>query len=365
MSGQVKNYYAAANTAKGCQKLFESNIKDLDKLFILQGGPGIGKSSLMKKVGNTMLKKDYAIEYLHCPSDNGAIDGVIIRTLGVGIVDGAAIYPMEPQAPGAIEEYINLNAACDCDKLALDKAELVDLKTRINACYPMAYDQFKQALLIHDEWEKIYIDNMDFKKADELTQLVIARIIGEISYSKKSVIRHRFFGASTPKGPVDFVPLITQDLSKRYFIKGRPGSGKSTMLKKILLKAESCGLDAEVYHCGFDPNSLDMILLPELDLCLFDSTAPHEYYPEHMSDEIIDMYHEIITPGTDEKYKADIDAIKARYKDCIQTGINYLAQAKTLHDALEKYYTEATDFSIINEIYGELIDKIILKKVSQ
>jgi Cdc6-like AAA superfamily ATPase len=361
MSGKIKNYYATANTAKGFQNFFESNIRNLDKLYILKGGPGTGKSSLMKKVGQYMLDKDYDIEYLHCSSDNDSIDGIIIRSLGVGIVDGTAPHVIEPQAPGAIEEYVNLGVAWNCDKLAKHKTEILDLKTKINECYPKAYNQFKQALAIHDEWEKFYIDNMDFEKANQLTKKIIDTIIGETTYAKNSTIMHRFFGGSTPIGPVDFVPNITEGLSKRYFIKGRPGSGKSTLLKKLLARAEVSGIDAEVYHCGFDPNSLDMILLPELDVCIFDSTAPHEYYAERSTDEIIDMYSELITPGTDEKYKEEIEDIIKRYKACNQIGINYLAEAKRLHDELEIFYIAATNFTIIDEICDELIYKIIKK----
>ena len=44
-------------------------------------------------------------------------------------------------------------------------------------------------------------------------------------------MKHRFLGAATPKGAVDFVPNLTEGLPHRYFIKGPPGPGKSTMLK--------------------------------------------------------------------------------------------------------------------------------------
>lgn len=48
--------------------------------------------------------------------------------------------------------------------------------------------------------------------------------------------------------------------------------------------------------------SLDMVLLRELDIVIFDSTAPHEYFPDRDNDEVVDMYEITVTPGTDEKY---------------------------------------------------------------
>ncbi|MBL1704179.1 hypothetical protein ELE02_33765, partial [Klebsiella pneumoniae] len=145
----------------------------------------------------------------------------------------------------------------------------------------------------------------DFNKANELTDELIQKLFTNEG-GKQSTVKHRFLGAATPKGAVDFVPNLTEGLPQRYFIKGRPGSGKSTMLKKLAKVAEEKGFDVEVYHCGFDPNSLDMVIVRELGFAIFDSTAPHEYFPSRGGDEIIDMYDLIVAPGTDEKYATEI-----------------------------------------------------------
>lgn len=134
------------------------------------------------------------------------------------------------------------------------------------------------------------------------------------------------------------------------------------MLKKILKKAESLGLEVEVYHCGFDPNSLDMILLPGLELCIFDSTAPHEYEPSRDGDDIIDMYTELIKPNTDERYESELKDIKKRYKETVALGISYLKKAKDLHDELEKYYMEATNYDIIERTTNDVLERIAARE---
>ncbi|RLQ94097.1 PRK06851 family protein [Falsibacillus albus] len=360
MAGKVKNYYAGGNTAHGFYSLFESNLAGLEKLFILKGGPGTGKSTLMKQVGHEWLKKGFDIEFLHCSSDNESIDGVLIPALKIGIVDGTAPHVIEPKAPGAIEEYVNLGKAWDAEKLAVSKNEILELSERIAESYQAAYELFHDALEIHDEWEKIYIENMDFQKANELTEDIIDDLFGKMYVNKKSDIRHRFLGAATPNGPVDFIQNLTEDLSYRYFIKGRPGSGKSTLLKKLAAVAEQKGFDVEVYHCGFDPNSLDMVIVRELDFAIFDSTSPHEYFPEREGDEIVDMYARVITAGTDEKYRTTLDDISSRYAVKMKQATAYLAQAKGLHDKLEKIYVRSMNFSVVSGIKEE-IEKSIEK----
>lgn len=358
MAGKIKNYYAGGNTARGFHSLFESNLEGLDRLFILKGGPGTGKSTLMKKVGEEWARKGYDIELLHCASDNNSIDGVIIRSLGVGIVDGTAPHVIEPKAPGAVEEYINLGEAWDSAKLASSKKEIVKLTNDISRSFQTAYSTFAEALRIHDEWEKIYINSMDFEKANQLTTSLIDKFFGKIKLNKKADVRHRYLGAATPKGAVDFVPNLTEELTKRYFIKGRPGSGKSTMLKKLAAAAEKRGFDVEVYHCGFDPHSLDMVIVRELGFAIFDSTAPHEYFPSNGTDEIIDMYEELIAPGTDEIFAEEIEEIATRYKGKMKEAISYLANAKALHDDLEEIYVGAMDFGVIEEIGQKIQDEI-------
>lgn len=358
-SMSTKHFFVCGNTAKGFHDFFKSNIQLLTKIFILKGGPGTGKSTLMKKIGKGLEALKYDIEYVHCASDPDSLDGVIIPKLGVGIVDGTAPHVIEPTAPGAIEEYINLGVAWDTDKLAIHAKEILDIQNKIKKCYEKAYDEFAKGLKVHDEWEKIYIENMNFPKANVLIEEVINKLLKTTKLNKTSCIKERFFGGSTPYGAMDYVENITENIDKRYFIKGRPGSGKSTMLKKIRDNAKSRGLDVEVYYCGFDPNSLDMLLFPELNLCIFDSTAPHEYFPSRDGDEVIDMYEQLINANTDETYESQLKDIVNRYKSCTNEGINHLAKAKCYHDELEKFYIEATDFKVVDGIYNELYQKIM------
>ncbi len=358
MTGKIRHYYAGGNTAKGFYSLYDSVLDGMERLYILKGGPGTGKSSLMKAIGERFEEKGVDADYLHCASDNQSVDGILFPEYGIGIVDGTAPHIIEPKAPGVIEEYVNLGVAWDSTQLRQHKDEVFILNREITSFFQKAYQTFAESLRAHDEIEEIYISNMNFTKANELTSELISLFFKEEVLSKSSTVKHRFLGAATPDGAVDYIQNLTEDVDKRYFIKGRAGSGKSTMLKKIANAGEEKGYDVEVYHCGFDPNSLDMLIFREKGIAIFDSTAPHEYFPDRDSDEIIDMYAACIAQDTDEKYAVDIERTTKAYKDKMNEAISFLKEAKCLRGQLESIYIKAMDFSKVNEMREELFQEI-------
>lgn len=358
MTDNMLHYFACGNTSKGFTNFFPSNLQGLKKIFILKGGPGTGKSSLMKKAATKYSNQGFHIEVIHCSSDSTSLDGVIISDIGVAIVDGTSPHVIEPEAPGAIEEYVNLGIAWDSSLLEPYTSDILSIKNQISKCYTKAYQVLAGCLTIHDSWEEIYISHMNFDKAKTLTEHTISLLLQDFHLDKLPITKHRFLGAATPIGAVDFVDNLTKDLGKRYFIKGRPGSGKSTLMKQFQQTAKQRGFDTEVYHCGFDPDSLDMVIIRELDLCIFDSTSPHEYFPKNKNDHIIDMYAECITPNTDTKYANELSAIAARYKQGMEAATHHLAHAKSLHDELEAFYIRAIDFNKIDLLTNDLFSTI-------
>lgn len=210
--------------------------------------------------------------------------------------------------------------------------------TKMQSLLTSAQHIFTLAHEIHDRQEEIYVSRMNFDFANVLCEAMCNRLLqmngnAEKTTSGKKI--NRFFGAPTVIGNVCYIPELTEKISKRYFIKGRPGTGKSTFLKKLAEEAVQKGYDVYAYHCSFDPNSLDMIVVPQLSFCLFDSTAPHEYFPIRPNDEILDLYQECVVPGTDEKFHKEIAGFEADYKAKVADGVTYLKGMKQVVDTVE------------------------------
>ena len=91
-----------------------------------------------------------------------------------------------------------------------------------------------------------------------------------------------FLGANTPKGFVGFADELydATDGWRAYLIKSGPGTGKSSLMRRIYEQVTALSVDAEVICCSSDPASMDGVVFPQLKLCILDATAPHVVEPQ-------------------------------------------------------------------------------------
>ncbi|UJL45368.1 hypothetical protein KFZ58_13245 [Virgibacillus sp. NKC19-16] len=347
MSNQY--YYVTGNTAEGFINHLDSNIESMKQIIVLKHPSNTLKTTVITQ----LIKKyeaDFDLEILHSTLGNKFLDGVIIRELSLAIiVDQLSL----SEIPGAID--IDLNLFLN-DELLPD--DLLGINNQYQSHTQAAYDNFSTGLKIHDDLEEIYIGEMDFDKADQLAKSFITNLLKDAPKSNESThTYHRLFGTNTQDGVVNVVPHLIENLSNVYFIKGRAGTGKSTFMKKIAKACEEHGFDIEMYHCSFDPNSIDMVLVRALDFCIFDSTDPHEFFPAREGESIVDLYEEAVTAGTDEKFENEINKLNNPYKFYMKKGIQDLNNAGEYLELHEQQYTftENELQDIINFVTGKII----------
>ena len=90
-----------------------------------------------------------------------------------------------------------------------------------------------------------------------------------------------FLGANAPDGFYSLYPQLI-DLERAravYILKGGPGCGKSTLMRRVGERMEQAGLETEYILCSGDPDSLDGLVLPQLGVAIVDGTAPHGTAP--------------------------------------------------------------------------------------
>lgn len=86
-----------------------------------------------------------------------------------------------------------------------------------------------------------------------------------------------YLGANSPAG---FYSLYDQMLDPAeaediMILKGGPGCGKSSFMRRVAAAAEAKGVAVEYIQCSGDPESLDAVVFPALKTAIVDGTAPH------------------------------------------------------------------------------------------
>lgn len=359
MVDKGKHFFLTSQSGRGFVNYYESELKNLNYVYVLKGVPGNGKSTLLRSIASYFENEGYPADMIHCAFDPDSLDGIILKTLGIGIVDGTTPHVVEPEIPYVLSDYINIGQACDKKILQKNSEEIMKLQKSRDESRQQFANSISQALELHDELEQFFIGGLNIDKANQLAADMIQSIFGENQLNKEANVKHRLFDAITDKGNVDFVQDITKECNTRYFIKGRPGSGKSTLMKQLVEASKNRGYDVELYHCDFDPDSLDMVVIPGLQVALFDSSEPHIYSPSRKGDEIVDTYTLTIETDTDEKYEEQIKKATAAFESEWETATSYMKQAKDAHRALEEKYSQAVDFDQVKEI-----EKYLIKEMS-
>ena len=86
-------YFLGANSPAGFYSLYDHLLppEQARAIYILKGGPGCGKSTLMGKVGEWAEEAGLETEYILCSGD-----AVVIPALKAAIVDGTAPHGVVP-----------------------------------------------------------------------------------------------------------------------------------------------------------------------------------------------------------------------------------------------------------------------------
>ena len=151
---------------------------------------------------------------------------------------------------------------------------------------------------------------------------------------KDFVQRELFAAANSGRGFANFYKQVFwgTSIEHRYLIKGGPGTGKSTFMRKIAQKATDKGLEVEYYRCSSDPESLDAVVVAGR-VAIMDATSPHCVDAELAGavDELVDLGAFWDSEGL-WKELPEIKRLCEEKKRAYKTAYRFLCAAMELED---------------------------------
>ncbi|MFZ5923870.1 MAG: PRK06851 family protein [Bacillota bacterium] len=358
--GWIKKVFPGANTPEGFYSFYDHIIEpDANKIMIIKGGPGVGKSTFMRKIGQRLVEVGYDIEYQCCSSDNESLDGVVAHDLGLALIDGTSPHILDPKNPGAVDEIIHLGDYWNEKMLRESKQEIMEANREVSRLFERAYRYLKEAKVIHDDWEACYTEALDFGYTNCMAEEIARDIFqGRPVAPVQGKARRLFASAISPDGPVHYLDSIVGRLPRRYLIKGEPGTGKSTLIRKIGDDAIKRGMDVEFYHCPLDPSKVDHLAIPGLGVAVVNATWPHILEPSKELDRIVEM-KVALDSRTVSKYQDIIASARERFHQAFRRAVEFLHRAKLVHDEMQTYYVRSMDFQAIDRLGDQTFARIL------
>lgn len=339
MNNTITHFFGRALTGQGLKTLYKEMLDEADEVYVFKDAYGFQLAQFLQRVGLFYSEQGFNIDYFQDPLFKNVVEATFAKGPNNKLFLLSATPSIENDPRTTV---ISLAHCLDQERLASNQAKLAALTNQKNEYHEKCFQSLAEAIHLHDDWEVETRRYMDWRGLDQQTEQLFRDIFGDTILNKEGSKIHRLLGTLTPNGASDTVQSITQNLERRLFIKGYPGTGKSSMMKKLADEAVSRGYDAQLIWCGLDANSIDMVILPELKFCIFDSTEPHIYYPERKGDEIFDMAKHC---RPTEVELTNIERIVAKYR---ATMADAAAYAKSYAE-VEKEIREIWDEAIIDE----------------
>lgn len=353
---KVRNMFPGGNSCYGFYSFYDHIVPVTVSKIILKGGPGVGKSSFMKKVGEDLSQQQIDVEYHWCSSDNDSLDGIVGGNRQVCILDGTSPHVVDPRYPGAVDRIINLGEYWDKDMIATNRSSIIGLTNHISLCFQRAYNRLGEARLALEEWKTYIKEACDYA----LVNRNVLALGDDFLHGSKIMAapRHLFAAAITPAGVVTKADSLIEPDYAILGVKGSPGSGCKDLFSYVEGRLQLEGIYAEIYHCPFDPENIDMIIIPGNKSILLDISAhvvdyekilPHRKFKRFLDfDQFLD--NQILNP-----YGKLISRCRERFTIGISEAVNFINTAKARHDELESFYVLAMDFARIEELRQEVV----------
>lgn len=337
-------FYIGANTCDGFVNYTSELISGLKRLYIIKGGPGTGKSTLMKRFADAAEKAGYTVDRYYCSSDSDSLDGVAVQEIGVGIIDGTSPHAAEPRYPGAVDSIIDLGENWNTEYLEYQADRIKTHTERKSLLYETVYKYLSVARVLRYERDKLLSECIYNEKCDAAAKRLIEKLGKGEGYSYHS----RQVTSLGMKG-VRYLDTYERYSEIKYYISDSRGL-TGTFMRSLVKSASENRLSVWL---SYDPlGEINAVMFPEK------STAVIGYKTEGAEGKIINT-ERFIDHNVLAKQRSKLRFISKLEKELmLRVNDNFSAIGKE-HFALEDIYSRAMDFGGVTETTEKLIKRHI------
>lgn len=336
------DFFLGATTADGFHGYFpQLGSQEGNHLYLLKGGPGCGKSTLMRGLAKQAQEP---VQYIHCCSDPHSLDGVIFRNQHAAVLDATAPHTVEPHAPGAAETVINLYDSLDSTQLRPQQKTIEDLIAQGVALKKQAahYVACASSLLFDNRRTAACLT--DFAKVRHYVSGLANRVLPKQKGAGQEQVR--LLSGITPEGMLFYRDTIPALADKIYVFQDTYGAVARLAMQLLRTEALTRGCNVITCRCALHPDDkIDHLLLPELGIAFLTSNPWHNC---HFSEQK-NIHCSRFMDTTYLRHLRNRMRFNQKTADSfLEQAIELMAQARTCHNALEACYAPAVDFTAVD-----------------
>ncbi len=320
--------------------------------ILLKGGPGTGKSTLMRTVASVFA--DEAVTVYHCASDPRSLDAVVLEERGVFITDATAPHEISTPLPYVTGELVDMAQALDALQLAHKADEIKALSAENSALHRQCRSILAGVSSMQSVSYDIGTQALQHEKLAAFAKRMSKRLLPKISQKnvQPAKILYRQCSAVTPQGDLLFLP---PDYGV-VLLKDTHYAAACALIAAFAQMLSQSGISCIVSRCLTLPQKQPVhLLIPECKLAILSDAMLSEKIETPLSEISLKRFYDaqiLRTQRTLHRF-ADKNAalLKAR-------AVAVLHDALNVHDALEKPYIEALHRDVLDDITVTVCDTI-------
>lgn len=344
------DYFLGANTPRGFCSLFDQSYDRAAgwRVVIIKGGPGTGKSTLMRSVAERAIEAGLFTERIHCSSDPDSLDAVIIPSLRRAIYDGTAPHVLEPRCPGACERLLDLGTAWDADLLFSRSERIAGLSSQCSALHRQATQMLSCASVFRSRIAEPAAAAADRKKITRAAERLCERFGLTRRSAAPGLLSRRLASAVTPDGVVAVSRDFISSFGRVVPVLDRGTAVSGLLLAELRDLLVERGYSVTECPCSLDHSLPEHLLLADEDICFTTRNDAHGGSDRLTGDtravRTDRFLPEEMLRGRHPERVADM----REYRRFIQLASECMRRAKSVHDRLEECYRDAIDFEAVN-----------------
>ena len=171
--------FGGINCDIGYLGFYQDYFANAKQVYAIKGGPGTGKSHLMRRFAARAVELGERPLLIHCGSDAESLDGVYLPDRRIGILDGTSPHRFEPDLAGVDGELIDLGRFWDRARLLAQEEGIRRLAEEKKERYGTVYRLFgamrRLRLEMRDRLERM----LDHEKLDKAARRTVEALRGE------------------------------------------------------------------------------------------------------------------------------------------------------------------------------------------